>query len=183
MACLSPPDPGSDLPPSADGSFVPCTQSPAQSPGDSPDSKGGSPAGSKSGSLSPSEQLDSDRAVVPETLAWDAACSQWAAADGTAGLQTTAGDHAHVCSPKAVEERQPSSRLQKLSAHCRAVRNPCLASQRSSASPSAASCPLQTAGVVPTLDAWSSTSILLYSAYLVRSMGSPCTTQEVRSMI
>ena len=86
--------------PAADRSSVPCSQSLAQSPCSEPQQ----PSAGNFRCHPSSEPLDPDRAVVPETLVWQAGCSQWAAADGTGSQQPAQDECAQICSAGAAAE-------------------------------------------------------------------------------
>ena len=89
------------LPPSADDSFVPPTQSPAHSPCSTQDSEQRQSSDGKRRRRSVSESFDPDRAVVPETLAWHANHSPLAEADDTAVVRQMSGICAQLGSAEA----------------------------------------------------------------------------------
>jgi len=85
-------------PPSADDSCVPSTQSPPRSPCNTQDSARRQSNAGEGQRGSASESFDPDRAIVPETLVWNAGCSDLAEAVGAAALQQPAGDSPQTCS-------------------------------------------------------------------------------------
>ncbi len=85
-------------PPSADDSVVPSTQSPAHSPCSTQDSERRQSSTRKRQRRSGSDSFDPDRAIVPETLAWHAGCSELAEAVGAAALRRPGEDSPQTCS-------------------------------------------------------------------------------------